>query len=932
MEKRQLTEKGKCDAEDRVEQLCLTALGLDPSRRESFLAEACAGNEALYREVLSLLSYQVQAEGFLEQPVFDLARALLSSPPPRFARGQRVGGYEILDTLGHGGMGEVFLARDLRLLHKVAIKVLPDVPGGDPERTARFVREAQIHAMLNHDRIARVYDLKEWEGGWFLVLEYVPGETLAEPLQSGPLPVADALALFAQLADALAYAHAQKVIHRDFKPANIKITPGERVKVLDFGIAKYTRRTADDESTMVPSTGQLTRITDLTQPNSSLGTPAYMSPEQVRREPTDERTDLWAFGVVLFEALAGRHPFRRETREETMAAILRDAPEWSALPADVPVRVVRLLRRCLEKDAAARLADADEARREIEAAQAEPAAPPLRPPLSRQWWWHWRRVALIAVVIALLVAAALLYNRPVIPERKQVAIVAFSQVSRESPDPVLSIGAAELLSERLCTAAGLQVISPADAAKSASAGGAHNVASADADQQWLVRGLGANLVLRGTIERAGGRAALGYTLANAEGQTIGGGKVEGASLLGVIEQAAARVAKKLGVSLRPAAGLKGDDPTAETRYLQALGYLQQSTDEAAVDKAIELLEKLDLTGSESALVSAALGRAYLFKYVLTRDQSYTGRAVAACNKALNFVPDLVEVQVTLGLVRGRLGLLQEAASSLERARTARPDDYNAWLGLGWVYQTAGRSAEAEAAFRQAIQLRPHYWLGYNELGRLYAEQGQYAQAAENFGRVVAALPDSVEGQNNLGAVYLAQGDFERAAQSFRASLSVRPTPDAHSNLGTALYYLKHYDAAAAEYERAAGLRPKDADLWGNLGDARRWSTSGQAQTAAAFDEAIRLREAELQVNASDAEALARLAEWQAKRGYSVEAEKRIAEALRATPDNVNCLASAVVVYYLLGRREPALKFRQLAINKGYGAELFERDPWLAALR
>jgi serine/threonine protein kinase len=287
--------------------------------------------------------------------------------------GTRLGPYEILAPLGAGGMGEVYRARDGKLNREVAIKVLPELFAADAERLARFQREAHVLASLNHPHIAAIYGFEESGSVRALVLELVEGETLAEKIGSGPIPIDEALAIARQVADALEAAHEKGIVHRDLKPANVKLTPEGKVKVLDFGLAKaLTKDTSAPEVSHSP-----TLTAAATQAGVVIGTAAYMSPEQARGRSVDKRTDVWAFGGVLYEMLTGRKAFEGETVSDTLAAILKPEPNWTALPASTPVSVRRLLKRCLERDPKRRLHDIADARLEIDTLSEEPpAAPP----------------------------------------------------------------------------------------------------------------------------------------------------------------------------------------------------------------------------------------------------------------------------------------------------------------------------------------------------------------------------------------------------------------------------------------------------------------------------------------------------------------------------------------------------------------------------
>jgi serine/threonine-protein kinase len=291
--------------------------------------------------------------------------------------GMRIGPYEILSALGAGGMGQVYRARDTKLNRDVAIKTLPELFEGHPERIARFEREAQLLAALNHQHIAAIYGLEEASGAQYLVLELVEGESLADRLARGSMSVADTLGVARQIVDALEAAHEKGIIHRDLKPANIMLDAEGRVKVLDFGLAKAL----EPEAGVNPSHSP-TLTFGATQAGVILGTAAYMSPEQAKGRAADKRSDVWAFGCVFFEMLAGRRAFEGEDVSDTLACVLRGEPEWPALPANVPPAIRTLIRRCLEKDRRARIPDVAVVRYLMADAADAPTAAPAPAPSS----------------------------------------------------------------------------------------------------------------------------------------------------------------------------------------------------------------------------------------------------------------------------------------------------------------------------------------------------------------------------------------------------------------------------------------------------------------------------------------------------------------------------------------------------------------------
>jgi serine/threonine protein kinase/Tol biopolymer transport system component len=371
----------------RVREVLETALDAPPPERDAHLDKLCGHDGVLRTEVESLIRAHEQAGGFLDIPAAPKPAPAGAVPVPGSGRstslsGRVIGPYTVGQRVGAGGMGVVYQAQDTRLGRAVALKVLPDSLAHDPDRRARLEREARSLASLSHPNIAAIYSLEELEGGsgvgggagaWALVLEFVPGQTLAERIACGPLATDEALGIARQVANGLEAAHggggmgSRGIVHRDLKPSNIKITPEGTVKILDFGIAKA----AGTES--VPGSGSDPLAT---RPGTLVGTAAYMSPEQARGRAVDKRADLWAFGCVLYEMLTGHRAFPGDTTSDTVAAILRGEPDWTVLPTGVPPGALRVLHRCLEKDPERRMRDAGDARLELEDPTQSPDLPP----------------------------------------------------------------------------------------------------------------------------------------------------------------------------------------------------------------------------------------------------------------------------------------------------------------------------------------------------------------------------------------------------------------------------------------------------------------------------------------------------------------------------------------------------------------------------
>lgn len=340
----------------------LCAMTRDPTQRAQFVRESCADEPDVRNQVESMLA-EIDRSQLIDRPALESVADLLASET---LIGAQIGPYRIESLLGVGGMGEVYRATDTVLGRQVAVKMLPPVLAGDPERLARFHREARLLASLNHPHIAAIYGTERLPGeasaGLALILELAEGVTLAQKLEAGRLPIDEVMAIARQVAEALEAAHRQGIIHRDLKPSNIAIAPDGTVKVLDFGLAKLTQREGEVTEADATTSPTITAPGLVTGAGVLLGTAAYMSPEQAKAREADNRSDIWAFGCVLFEMLTGRRAFDGADPVEVLGAVVRLEPDWRAMPPDVPIPLRTLVERCLVKDRRHRLGDISTAR------------------------------------------------------------------------------------------------------------------------------------------------------------------------------------------------------------------------------------------------------------------------------------------------------------------------------------------------------------------------------------------------------------------------------------------------------------------------------------------------------------------------------------------------------------------------------------------
>ncbi|MBK9090878.1 MAG: protein kinase [Holophagales bacterium] len=813
--------------------------------------------------------------------------------------GSRLGPFEIVVPLGAGGMGEVYLARDTRIGREVALKVLSTGVAADLQTVARFGREAHLLAQLNHPNIAALYEFDEDGPTRFLVLEYVPGETLAERIRRGRPPVREALETARQMAVALEAAHAGGIIHRDLKPANVKVTPDGRVKLLDFGLAKALE---GESSPAAPPDGISAADT---HEGLVVGTAAYMSPEQARGLTLDPRTDLWSFGCVLFELLTGRQAFSGSSISDVLASILVREPDWEALPDDTPAGARLLLQSCLHKETARRPADAGLVAAEIEGILSGRSAAAETKALHGSGRPHQRRtfrqaalwaLALLAVAALAVAAVTIAYRgrgRPVAersaPDAKVLAVLPFRDLTGRADGPLVADGLAETVSAQLARAPGVQVLTPLVTAAFRD----------DADGARLVSQLGATLVLRGSVQRAGELVRVSWlVVAGSGGAPLGGDTQTGpaADLFALQDRVAAGVGSALG--LAAATGSAPSGPKGEgvqERYLSALGHLQKYQDAASVDAAITLLEKLSTEEAQWAPVHAALARAYLAKRLLTREPAWADRAREECLKAERIDSSLTRSSADdgaarrgIGRSRGSGGRFPEGACPAARRRRSASRARRR-AALRRQTRRGGRGGPARP------RGEPSYWVVHNKLGTVLVSSGRVGEAVAAFRRAVELAPENARALVNFGSALVLAGSLEEAAGVLRRSVVVEPTAEALSALGTVEYYRGRFDEAVAGYEKAVALSPGFSTLWVNLGDARRWSPSDRDRAAEAYGRAIGAASEDLRVNPRDVDAHLALASSYAKTGRPAQAAPHIAAALagaRRTPTSCTRRPSA----------------------------------------
>src|SRR5438128_2356320 len=443
-----------------IEEIFLAALDQEPDQVSAFLDTACGSDAALRREVEALLASDRRADRFIERSSVSLAAKIIQNGQGDSLVGQTIGHYKISESIGTGGMGEVYLAADIVAGRKAALKLLPLRFTGDAERLRRFQQEAHAVVGLNHPNILTVYEIGEDHSTHYIASELIEGETLRQRLMRGPMQLSEAVDVAIQVASALAAAHQAGIVHRDINPGNIMLRPDGYVKVLDFGIAKL----AEQE---VPATMPKDEAVLLVETNlgSILGTVRYMSPEQARGAPVDKGTDIWSLGVVLYEMVAGRVPFTGETPGEAMSSILeKEPPPLTSYITHTPAELQQIISKTLRKEREERYQSAHEL---LEALQSLRRSMEFKTELERSTkaplWLRWGRSAIASVLLLLVAALALALpfywhrNRTTIsPSEKSIAVLPFENLSRDPDNAYFADGIQEEILTRLASIANLR--------------------------------------------------------------------------------------------------------------------------------------------------------------------------------------------------------------------------------------------------------------------------------------------------------------------------------------------------------------------------------------------------------------------------------------------------------------------------------------------
>jgi serine/threonine protein kinase/tetratricopeptide (TPR) repeat protein len=853
--------------------------------------------------------------------------------------GTRLLHYQIQKKLGSGGMGEVYLAQDTDLGRQVALKILSPERFSDPDSRRRFLHEAKAQAMLSHPNVATFHEVKEHGNMAFIVMEYVEGDPLSRVMQAEELARDEILDIAIQMVDGVRAAHEHGVIHRDIKPDNIMITPDRRVKITDFGLARWKGAST------------------LTKKGTRLGSAFYMSPEQADTRRVDARSDIFSIGVILYELFCRRRPFEGDSEAVVLYNLVNDQPQPMARYCKYcPESVEWIVMKCLHKDPAERyqsaadlVADLKHARHELDSEQ-EPSYPGHLSPDPRR---KKNRTGVAVTVLAL----ALVLPTLLIPSSRKavvrglekwlrgsemhVVVIPFTMVGEQPEDQAMLDGLMETVTSKLTQMKQFQQslrIVPASDVRMLDI---HSVREAR-------RAFGATHVITGSMQDLDDRMRVTMNLVDARKEVQLRSSVIDQSLRedisGFQDTTVLVLATMVDLELLPkqlkslVAG-KATVGDAYEAYLKGKGYLRRHIegygiytrkDALQLDSAVVALESAVKLDTQFAQASAALGSAIWHRFRLTQDSAWLEPAMSHTLRAIELDDEVLSAYMTRGSIHSETGRYLEAIHEYKQVLKLDALNLDANRAIALSYEKLNRPEDAERTYRYIIELKPDELMGYYYLELFYLDMGRYDDARALVESMNDIEPEGYDSWNRLGniygAIYYKLGEWDKAREVWERSLTYGSSYAALSNLGTIHYMQSRYEQAAQIYEQALKLDDSDYRIWINLASAPEQLPDQQEEVGRSYQRALELAERVRIVNPKDAILLARMAECYAIIEDTSRALGVATRALELAPENIEVIVRAGLVHEQLGERDSALDLIGKALAMGFPRAQLEAQP------
>jgi len=838
--------------------------------------------------------------------------------------GSEFGHYRILSKIGSGGMGVVYRAHDAHLEREVAIKFLHPASLANEHSRRRFRNEARALSRLNHPNIATILDFDTHDSCDFLVMEFIPGITLRDQIVRGSFPEKEIVSVGIQLAEGLAAAHDHGIIHRDLTPSNLRFTDDGRIKILDFGLAKLRYLGIGSET-----------VSDV---HSLAGTLPYMAPEQVLGAEVDNRTDIHAAGIVLYEMATGLPAFSGADRSELINAVLRSSPgpATDRNPTLSP-ELARIIAKCLEREPDNRYQSAKELAIDLRRLQSDSWSGTQ--PATSSHGWRFRTSLWIGLTALLAVIMVLAFRKSIpgqpslaaIPKSKQLAVLPFTVPEGDAETAAFSAGLTETLTAKLTQMTrnpDLQVV-PAPEVRE------KHIATIDAARQEF----GVNLVLHGNLHKSGSQVRINFILVDpqtrrqlrANSLTIFAGdafRAEDEVVRGTIEMLGIEGLMQLDTPEGRGTQVAG----AYDYYLQGRGYLQNYDRDQNLESAIQVFQRTLELDKNYAPAYAGLGEAYWQKYRANKMSQWLQQSRDACRAANRLDAQLPVAHACLGNLFFATGKYADAVTEFSAVLQNEPTNDAAYKGLADSYEQLGTLPQAESTYKQAIALRPHYWAPYNWLGVFYYHQARFHEASEMFRQVVALAPDSVRGHFNLGASLVDEGLYDESIRASQRSIEIQPSDYGYMNLANSLFFLRRYDEAISAYQQSIRYSENDPLPWLGLGDGYYWAAGLRNESATAYQKCSGIASQELVTNPNDSFALGILAICQAMLGQKKPALDALSRGFQLAPSDPFLMFQAALVHNQFGQPDETLRWLSKCRSVGYPLNKIRDYPNFQPLR
>ena len=854
--------------------------------------------------------------------------------------GKTIKHYRIIEKLGQGGMGVVYKAEDLLLKRIVALKFLPPHITASETELSRFKQEAQAAAALNHPNITQIYAIEETDESMFIAMEYLEGKELKDIIEmrnehlqkqtSIIFTIEEVTKYAAQIAEGLKAAHKKGITHRDIKSSNIMITEEGTVKILDFGLAKMGEGI------------------NLTKEGTTLGTVSYMSPEQILGNEADEKSDIWAFGVVLYEMISGHLPFTGAYEQSIAYAIVNDEPALLSLIKGCPVYLEKIVDKCLQKDLKKRyqnfsdiLIDLNDKSVAVANLSNLETNKQLRLPLLINFKRSKNLLIGSGIIIVLLVVLLFTIGRPLLESKIEsnnviqephLAVLPISDIGGSSSNQAFCNGLTEILTSKLTQLQqfhnSLWVIPVSEILK-------NNIKSPGEANKFF----GVNLTVTGSLLQLDNVFRLTLNLIDAKNLRQLNSfviDVNEKNLIILQNKSVITLLKMINLQLNPK--LSGMLETGETNvpeayeyYIQGRGYLQKKNSLNKVESAINAFMIAIDRDSLYAIAHAGLAQAYWEKYQLVKKNEWAEKAVTEAEYAYKLNSKAAYINIVLGNIHEGTGKYDKAVADFNRALDIDPVSYEAYQGLAKAYEDKGLISDAESTYKRAIEMQPSNWIGYHSLGIFYSNHSRYSDAISQFKKEIDLNPQNYLGLNALGAMYYYTNKLEDASDMFEKAFNIKKSYYIASNLGTLYYIQGKYAEAARNYEKAVELNDNDYIIWGNLGAAYYWAPGERDKADSAYWQAIHLGELAKKVNPNDLQLITMLAGYYSMVGSKQKALEDVRKSLKMAPNDAETMFRAGATYEQLGERKKAIEWIIKSIKKGYSRSDIESQPDLKKL-